>query len=233
MLLPRHSWRPRFLNNWQCLMSGCVAFFCRYVLFCWIPPCQKYHALDGEGKHGLIATYMKEGGIKNLSWVASYLESSETKETEMQEDEKGFFAMHKILGFHGLVVGTNLAQERAPVVLKALLEENHKENDLDPNDKGLVEENQAVRELNKYFYIHRVQKESVASTKKTQMDLSADNLKIANLKNALENTAPPSIKVENPDHQGGFGDRKGQGGEGAGHCQGLLRGDQGFEQSLL
>ena len=102
VLLPRHSWRPRFLNNWQCLMSGCVAFFCRYVLFCWIPPCQKYHALDGEGKHGLIATYMKEGGIKNLSWVASYLESSETKETEMQEDEKGFFTMHKILGFHGL-----------------------------------------------------------------------------------------------------------------------------------
>ena len=114
----------------------------------------------------------------------------------MQEDEKGFFTMQKILGFHGLV-----AQERAPVVLKALLEENHKENDLDPNDKGLVEENQAVPELNKYFYIHRVQKESVASTKKTQMDLSADNLKIANLKNALENTAPPSIKVENPEYQ--------------------------------
>ena len=119
----------------------------------------------------------------------------------MQEDEKGFFTMRKILGFHGLVVGTNLAQERAPVVLKALLEKNHKENDLDPNDKGLVEENQAVPELNKYFYIHRVQKESVASTKKTQMDLSADNLKIANLKNALENTAPPSIKVENPEYQ--------------------------------
>ena len=109
--------------------------------------------------------------------------------------------MHKILGFYGLVVGTNLAQERAPVVLKALLEQNHKENDLDPNDKGLVEENQAVPELNKYFYIHRAQKESVASTKKTQMDLSADNLKIANLKNALENTAPPSIKVENPEYQ--------------------------------
>ena len=33
------------------------------------------------------------------------------------------------------------------------------------------------------------------------MDLSADNLKIANLKNALENTAPPSIKVENPEYQ--------------------------------
>ena len=54
------------------------------------------------------------------------------------------------------------------MVLKALLEQNHKENDLDPSDKGLVEENQAVPELNKYFYIHRVQKESVASTKKTQ-----------------------------------------------------------------
>ena len=53
--------------------------------------------------------------------MASYLESSETKNTEMQEDKKGFFTMHKILGFHGLVVGTNLAQERAPVVLKALL----------------------------------------------------------------------------------------------------------------
>ena len=46
-----------------------------------------------------------------------------------------------------------------------------------------------------------MQKKSVASTKKTQMDLSADNLKIANLKNALENTAPPSIKVENPEYQ--------------------------------
>ena len=33
------------------------------------------------------------------------------------------------------------------------------------------------------------------------MDLSADNLKIANLKNALEHTAPPSIKVENPEYQ--------------------------------
>ena len=140
--------------------------------------------------------------------MASYLESSETKETETQEDEKGFFTMHKILGFHGLVVGTNLAQERAPVVLKALLEENHKENDLDPNDKGLV------------------QKESVASTKKTQMDLSADNLKTANLKNALENTAPPSIKVENPEYQE-LMRRK------AVLATGLLRGDQGFEQSLL
>ena len=80
----------------------------------------------------------------------------------MQEDEKGFFTMHKILGFHGLVVGTNLAQERAPVVLKALLDQNHKENDLDTNDKGLVEENQAVPELNKYFYIHRVRRRSLS-----------------------------------------------------------------------
>ena len=57
------------------------------------------------------------------------------------------------------------------------------------------------------------------------------------LEERLESTAPPSIK-DNPEYQELMRRKAvlptgGQDGEGAGHCQGLLRGDQGFEQSLL
>ena len=73
-------------------------------LFSW----EAYHAKTGKEKHELILKYQNEGGIKNLGWVSTYLESSEHVEKESAEFEKGYMTMHTILGHHGFKVGVNL-----------------------------------------------------------------------------------------------------------------------------
>ncbi|CAE7469783.1 unnamed protein product [Symbiodinium natans] len=154
---------------------------------------------EAFGKKNLVATYMEKGGIKNLEWVPSYFESSETLNTDLVEAEKGYYTAAKVLSFQGFVVGQNLAPDRSSAVLQALLEENWQANGLDKNDPELAQENSACPELKKYFYIHSVQKDIAASTHKTSLHQSAD-LKHQGLKAVLDKKGSdgPAVKLENP-----------------------------------
>ena len=160
---------------------------------------KNYHEMDSQGKKNLVATYMEKGGIKNLEWVPSYFESSETLNTDLVEAEKGYYTAAKVLSFQGFVVGQNLAPDRSSAVLQALLEENWQANGLDKNDPELAQENSACPELKKYFYIHSVQKDIAASTHKTSLHQSAD-LKHQGLKAVLDKKGSdgPAVKLENP-----------------------------------
>ena len=66
--------------------------------------------------------YQEKGGIRNLGWVATYLESSETLNQEKATNKKGFMTRDAILSLNGFSVGMNLKENRADAVLQDLEE---------------------------------------------------------------------------------------------------------------
>ena len=111
----------------------------------YVSPCQNYHTMDGKDKRSLVATYMKQGGIKQLGWVANYFENSCTT-----SNEKSFFTGPKILQFQRFQVGMNIPPERAETLLMATLQQNWAENGLDTNGPELIQKNEMVPGLTKY-----------------------------------------------------------------------------------
>ena len=84
-------------------MAACIFSF--IVVACW----QAYRSQDQNGKHDLIMKYQEKGGIRNLGWVATYLESSETLNQEKATNKKGFVTRDAILSLNGFSVGVNLS----------------------------------------------------------------------------------------------------------------------------
>ena len=81
---------------------------------------------------------MKQGGIKQLGWVANYFENSSTTSKEKHVAAKGFFTGPKILQFQGFQVGMNIPPERAETLLMAILQQNWADNGLETNDPELI-----------------------------------------------------------------------------------------------
>ena len=166
-------------------------------------PGEAYHSQDSDGKHKLIVRYMDEGGIKNLAWVASYLESSEQQEQELCENKKGFMTRDEILGLNGFVVNGNLPEKRAEPVLQALLKKCWEANGLadaaakDPCE--LIQKDADVPELTMYYYVKTQQRDTNATVKSSKLEQHA-SLKQSGLKAVLDKaTGSCDVKIEFPE----------------------------------
>ncbi|CAE7602876.1 unnamed protein product [Symbiodinium natans] len=164
---------------------------------------EAYHSQDSDGKHKLIARYMDEGGIKNLAWVASYIESSEQQEQELCENKKGFMTRDEILGLNGFVVNGNLPEKRAEPVLQALLKKCWEANGLadaaakDPCE--LIQKDADVPELTMYYYVKTQQRDTNATVKSSKLEQHA-SLKQSGLKAVLDKaTGSCDVKIEFPE----------------------------------
>ena len=166
---------------------------------------QNYHSSSDTEKKQLVATYLEKGGLKNLSWVHQYFESSSSQQIEGVRAQKGMFTAATILGFNGLTVGMNLKENRAETVLQNILQDNWTKHGLDPNDAELQQLNSVCPELNRYFYIHSVQTEDDLQTKKQELHQAVD-VKTAGLKAVLDKHTGSGVKLENP----GFTELKGK-----------------------
>ena len=106
-------------------MAACI--FSLIVVAC----LQAYHNQDQNGKRDLVMKYQEKGGIRDLGWVATYLESSETLNQERATNKKGFMTRDATLSLNGFTVGMNLKENRADAVLQGILKKCHALRKLD------------------------------------------------------------------------------------------------------
>ncbi|CAE7196813.1 unnamed protein product [Symbiodinium natans] len=161
---------------------------------------QAYHESSSDGKHDLIAKYMKEGGIKSLAWVAGYVEKSKTREGEQVVCDKGWFTMLKIFEREGVVLND---KKRQPVVLEAMRKANYQEHSVQYNNlDDLKKEIAGCPELTKYYYVFGKNTSIHSEMKDTSVEIST-SLKPSNLALALKDGAASSsqttVKIENPE----------------------------------
>ena len=142
----------------------------------------------------------QESGIRNLGWVATYLESSETLNQERATNKKGFMTRDAILSLNGFTVGVNLKENRADAVLQGILKKCYALRNLDGSSEELIQKDQDVPELSTYSYIHSEVQDEVITGKRTIFQQATDR-KQAGLQKTLEegSMGQVEIKIENPE----------------------------------
>ncbi|CAE6960006.1 unnamed protein product [Symbiodinium sp. KB8] len=140
-----------------------------------------YHDSDASAKHELINNYIREGGIKTLSWVPSYTEHAITSTENKQKVEDGYFTMGKIFEREGI----QPEKKRQDIVLEAMRIENYKEHNIEYQDikKDLIQEVAGCPELTKYFYVVAKSQANTLHRKESDMEITT-NIK---------------VKIENPE----------------------------------
>ena len=143
---------------------------------------------------------MKEGGINNLSWVATYTEQSQSANTDEQKAETGYYTMAKILEREGIHPYKKLQE----IVLEAMRIENYKEHNIEYKDikKDLIKHVPNCPELTKYFFVFGTSTNTTSQSKTGTMEIKTTGLKMANVQKALCGDAgsPSSVvKIENPE----------------------------------
>ncbi|CAE7644218.1 unnamed protein product, partial [Symbiodinium necroappetens] len=159
-----------------------------------------YHDSDASAKHELINNYIREGGIKNLSWVPSYTEHAITSTENKQKVEDGYFTMGKIFEREGI----QPEKKRQDIVLEALRMENYKEHSIEYQDikKDLIKEVAGCPELTRYFYVFAKSQSNSLHRKESDMEITT-NIKVGHLGAALKDASSGSggvqVKIENPE----------------------------------
>ena len=181
-------------------LAACTLHFCLHACTLLVGWLQAYHQQDAQGKHDLIKKYQDKGGIRNLGWVASYMESSETLNQEKATNKKGFMTRDTILGLNGFTVGMNLKENRADVVLQGILKKCYDQHKLDGSSEELKQLDSEVPELSTYYYIHAEVRDEATSSKRTIFQQATD-LKQAGLQKMLDDggMGQVEIKIENPE----------------------------------
>lgn len=156
-----------------------------------------YHSLNDADKQSLAKKYQDQGGIRNLNWAASYIESSASTQIAASGFEHGYYNCAEIFKLNGFDYYQVPESERDGMLQAFLVESG---NHIQPTNEMPAIKDHAIALLKKYLYCYKPEKiqHKNEDTLKKEFQGSLDGMNVDKIDKALGIGGDPQVKVEHP-----------------------------------
>eukprot|EP00438_Fugacium_kawagutii_P008182 Skav214676 [mRNA] locus=scaffold923:547076:548164:+ [translate_table: standard] len=156
-----------------------------------------YHTLSDADKQSLVKKYQDQGGIRNLAWAASYIESSGSTQIAASGWQHGYYNVSEIFKLNGWDY-IQVPEDQRDGMLQAFLEESALH--ISPTDEMPAVKDHAIPLLKKYLYCYKPEKIEHRNEDiyKQEFKGSLDGMNMDKVDKALGNAGEAQVKVEHP-----------------------------------